>query len=187
MLEPVRRRAIAALALQPGDTVLDVGCGTGLSFGLLHQAVGGQGRIVGIEQSPEMLAGARARISRHGWTNVVLEGVPTEEAEAAGPLADAALFHFTHDILRRPEAIDRMLARLRPGATVVAAGLKWVDPWTPWAWPANLFVWSAALYSVTSLDGLEAPWNLLASRVPGLRVEPALCGAAYVAQGRVPG
>jgi SAM-dependent methyltransferase len=185
--EPVRRRAIGQLGLTPGQTVLDVGCGTGLSFGRLREAVGEQGRIVGIEQCPEMLVGARARIARHGWANVTLEAVPTEEAAATGPLADAALFHFTHDILRRPEAIDRMLARLRPGATVVAAGLKWVDPWTPWAWPANLFVWSAALYSVTSLDGLEAPWSLLASRVERLQVEPALCGAAYVAQARVPG
>lgn len=185
--EPVRRRAIGQLGLVKGQTVLDVGCGTGLSFALLHAAVGAQGGIVGIEQCPEMVDGARARIASRGWANVTLEAVPTEEATRSGPLADAALFHFTHDILRRPEAIDRMLARLRPGATVVAAGLKWADPWAPWAWPANLFVWSAALYSVTSLDGLDAPWSLLASRVHGLTVEPALCGAAYVAHATVPG
>jgi SAM-dependent methyltransferase len=181
--EPVRQRAIECLGLGPGQHVLDVGCGTGLSFAPLRRAVGPAGGVVGIEQSPDMLALARERVARERWANVSLVCAPTEEAGIHGQ-ADAALFHFTHDILRRPEAIDRVLASLRPGATVVAAGLKWAEGW---AWPTNLFVWSAALYSVTSLEGLAAPWSLLAQRVEGLTVETALFGAAYVACGRVGG
>lgn len=181
--EPVRRRAIDQLALGRGQVVLDVGCGTGLSFERLRHAVGPRGAVIGIEQSPDMLALARERVDRSRWSNVSLVCAPTEEADI-DRVADAALFHFTHDILRRPEAIDRVLSRLRPGATVVAAGLKWAERW---AWPTNLFVWSAALYSVTSLEGLEAPWSLLAERLEGLAVETAMFGAAYVARGRVPG
>ena len=63
--------------------------------------------------------------------------------------ADAALFHFTHDILREDAAIDNVLSHLKPGARVVATGLQWAPPWL---WPANGFVMAAALYSVTSLD-----------------------------------
>jgi protein-L-isoaspartate O-methyltransferase len=52
LLTPVRERAIEMLGLKRGDHVLDVGCGTGLSFTLLEGLVGAEGSITGIEQSP---------------------------------------------------------------------------------------------------------------------------------------
>lgn len=42
-----RRQAVSALNLKPGDTVVDIGCGTGLNFPLLHRAVGPEGTIIG--------------------------------------------------------------------------------------------------------------------------------------------
>ncbi len=119
--EPIRRQAIALLGLEVGLTVLDVGCGTGLSFELLQQGLGPRGRIVGIEQSPEMLERARKRVSRHGWRNVTFLNAPVEAATIRVG-ADAALFHFTHDIVRNREAIGNVIRHLKPGARVVAAG-----------------------------------------------------------------
>ena len=46
LFEPIRSQAIALLGLHGGDTVLDIGCGTGLSFAALHHRVGRKGRIV---------------------------------------------------------------------------------------------------------------------------------------------
>jgi len=50
--QPIRSQSIALLGLHQGYTVLDVGCGTGLSLGELHDRVGSKGRIVGIERRP---------------------------------------------------------------------------------------------------------------------------------------
>ncbi len=175
--EPIRRQAIACLALRPGDTVIDVGCGTGLSLALLRRGVGAGGRVVGIEQCPEMISLARQRASELGPRGIELVCSPVEEARLVGS-ADAALLHFTHDILRRPEALDHLLAHLKPGARVVASGLQWAPPW---AMPVNLFVWGAALRSVSSLHGLARPWSLLAERVDALEVRDLLFGAVFLA------
>lgn len=67
-----RKLGIESLDLQPGTQVLDIGCGTGLNFGLLQQRVGPQGIIVGIDRSPEMLAQARRKAIRRNWANVIL-------------------------------------------------------------------------------------------------------------------
>lgn len=182
LFEPVRRRAIAWLAPRAGDTVLDVGCGTGLSFEQLQAAVGPHGHVVGIEQSPQMIEKARQRVHRHGWRNFTLLCAPAEEARIHGR-ADAALLHFTHDVMQSEAALDHVLHHLKPGATLVASGLKWAPPW---AAPLNLLVWPAALRSVSSLAGLHRPWQTLACRVGEPERQSLLGGAVYLARARVP-
>jgi ubiquinone/menaquinone biosynthesis C-methylase UbiE len=178
--EPIRRLAISRLELRPGDVVFDVGCGTGLSLTMLRQRVGAKGRIVGIEQSPEMFEQARRRVARARWARVTLTCSPVEDADLRIK-ADAALFHFTHDILQRPEAIANVLSHLKPGARVVASGLKWAAPWL--MQPVNLLVLPAALRSVTSLAGLDRPWQRLQKQLGRMTVESRLLGGAYVASG----
>src|ERR1700742_3284812 len=54
-----RLRTVHALGLRPGDTVVDMACGTGLNFPLLEKAVGPGGRIVGVDLTDAMLARAQ--------------------------------------------------------------------------------------------------------------------------------
>jgi SAM-dependent methyltransferase len=181
--EPLRAQAIAALRLAPGATVLDVGCGTGLSFELLRAGVGQSGHIVGIEQSPDMLARARERVRGCHWHNVELVCAPAARApiHARG---DAALFHLTHDIVRDEPSLAHVLKHLKPGARVVASGLRWAPAWM---WPTNVFVMLAALYSVSSLEGLGQPWDKLAAHLDQLSVQSALMGGMFIATGRYHG
>ena len=120
-------------------------------------------------------------VARHGWSGVALLEAVAEQAPLQG-LADAALFHFTHDVLRNPAALDHVIAHLKPGARVVASGLQWAPPWMV---PTNLFVLGAALYSVSSLDGLEQPWTMLAKRLQSFEVRGFPWVGIYVAGGRV--
>ena len=58
---PIRERCIALMGLRSGETALDVGCGTGLSFELLARAVDTSGRVLAFEQSAAMHEHAAAR------------------------------------------------------------------------------------------------------------------------------
>jgi SAM-dependent methyltransferase len=176
---PIRRRTIEKLALRGGETVIDVGCGTALSVPLIERRIGAGGMIVGIEQSAEMIERARARIRSAGYRNVTLLHAPVEEAEIPDR-ANAAVFHFTHDVLRTPAAVANVMSALEPGARVVAAGLKWAPGW---AWGVNLAVLAGALRSITSLEGLDRPWSLLEPHLARVEVEQHLGGAIYLMTG----
>lgn len=76
-----------ALALDPGDTAVDVGCGTGATLPYLRERVGAEGTVVGVDFASGAVARARDRIDRAGWTNVtVCRGdatrLPVDDADA---------------------------------------------------------------------------------------------------------
>lgn len=180
--EALRRYAVERLALRPGQVVLDIGCGTGMSLDLLQQAVGPAGRVVAIDQSCEMLEQARRRADREGWDQVELCCSPVQDA-VLPVKADAALFHFTHDILQTPAALDHVLAHLAPGAKLAVCGLKWAPPLFA---AFNPLVWWNAVQSVTTLNGLDAPWEGLAQRGARLTVESLCYGTLFLASGQMP-
>ncbi len=120
-IESLRRQAVTGLRLLPEEIVLDVGCGTGLSFPMIQNAVGPRGQIVGIDLSPDMLAKARELVKRNGWRNVLL--IQSSAEQASVPVkADAVLFMLTHDILQSPAALQNVFRYIKPKGRVVAAG-----------------------------------------------------------------
>ncbi len=178
----IRSETIALLGLRSGDCVLDVACGTGLSFLQLCAGVGRYGSVVGVELSPEMGRQARARIERHGWDNVqVIEG-DVLGADLREHRFDALLFHYTHDVLRQPEALARLFAQARPYARVAVAGFKKADAWlAPLTWFA---MWRARNY-LTTYEGLQAPWSYLRQWVPEFQWRSTLLGTGYIGWGHV--
>lgn len=180
LVAPVRRRAVERLGLRDGDHALDMGCGTGASFGALRSIVGATGRVTGIELSEEMAASARRRIEDSAWENVeILVG---DAATVTLPSdVDGILFFETHDLMRTPGVVRRAVAAGRPGAGVVAFGPASAPRW---AFPITTIVRSVARRYVTTFEGFDAPWSHLAAEVPGLRVHRLFLGAAYLAVGR---
>ena len=178
---PLRRRTVAKLGLQTGQTVLDAACGTGLSFPLLQAGVGETGRVIGVELSPDMVALARERCAREGWRNLTLIESAMEAVNIPGPV-DAILFNFTHDVLRSPAALARIFAAARPGARVAVAGMK-LAPW--WLAPLNLVVLAQARPYMTTFEGLGRPWSLLDGYLEQFERESVLFGTGYIGWGEV--
>jgi ubiquinone/menaquinone biosynthesis C-methylase UbiE len=116
---PARRRAVAALGLSPGDTVLEMGAGTGRNFPYLVEAVGPSGTVIGVDASPGMLAEARKLIERNGWSNVELLEQDATQLEVDRDV-DGMLFSLSYSAMPEPRpALARAWERLRPSSRVV--------------------------------------------------------------------
>lgn len=112
-----RERATETLTLSSGDTVLELGCGTGANFPFLREAVGPSGTVIGVDVAPGMLQQAQRRIDRRGWTNVhLVRGDATDPPIGA---VDGLLTTFLVGMLGDPgAAVDSWLEQVRPGGQI---------------------------------------------------------------------
>ena len=177
-----REQLVTRLAVGLGDTVLDIGCGTGLCMPGLQHKIGPTGTIIGIDASPDMLDLAAQRISDNGWRNVHLINAPVDQAVIDGT-ADAALFCAVHDVMQNPAAIANVVNHLRPGAAVAAIGGKWP---APWRWP--LRAWVADLHApfITDFTGFDQPWRTARREHPRPKIRQLGAGTGYLAYGHTP-
>ncbi|HEY2055887.1 MAG TPA: methyltransferase domain-containing protein [Solirubrobacterales bacterium] len=114
-----RRRAVHALRLRPGGTVVDLACGTGQNFPLIEQAIDLDGRIIGVDLTDAMLAQAQRRIEHHGWSNISL--VQADALDYTFPTEVDAILS-TYALSHLPECGD-VIAH---GAEALTRGGRWV-------------------------------------------------------------
>jgi ubiquinone/menaquinone biosynthesis C-methylase UbiE len=114
-----RRRAVAHIGLKPGERVVEIGCGTGRNLALLRDAVGSEGRVIGVDASAGMLAEAQKVVSRHSWQNVTLMHKDAAKLTLDEPV-DAVYFSLSYSVLpERAPALDRAWEAVRPGGRLV--------------------------------------------------------------------
>jgi ubiquinone/menaquinone biosynthesis C-methylase UbiE len=172
---PARRRAVAALGLKLGDTVLEMGAGTGRNFPYLVEAVGPSGAVIGVDASPGMLAEARKLIERNGWPNVELLQQDATQLEVDRDV-DGVLFSLSYSAMPEPRpALARAWERLRPSSRVVVMdmGLTQGGPYRLLNPIARLLV------KYAPGDAYSDPWSDLASYGP-VETKRFLLGFYYV-------
>ena len=121
-LEPAHSLMLDMMALQPGERVLDVACGTGLISFRAAEAVGEQGTVVGTDISGEMIETARRGAAARDLANVTFERGDAEALPLADASFDAAVcglgLMYVPDPVR---ALCEMRRLLRPGGRAAAA------------------------------------------------------------------
>ena len=181
-IEPLRALAIQSLALRPGERVLDVACGTGSTVVTLARQVGPTGRVLGIEQCPDMAEMGRQRLRDAGIEHAEIVTADVHLVSRAFD-ADAMLCSFTHDVLQSSAAISRIRQLSKPGARLAVLGVRTLPWW--WGWPVNLFVmWRGRRY-LTTFHGLRDPCAWLRPQCETLELKGTWhAGTSYLAVGR---
>jgi len=114
--------------LAPGQTVLDLGAGAGLDAFVARRIVGDEGRVLGVDFTPEMVAKARANAARLGYDNVTFEHGDIEALPFADNSVDVVISNCVLNLVPdKARAFAEMARVLRPGghfcvSDVVARG-----------------------------------------------------------------
>ena len=117
-----REKALDLARLRPGESVLDIGCGTGTLAIAAKQRVGAVGRVGAIDASPEMLARASKKAKRVGaeivFRNGVVEALPFSEGQFDAVLSTLMLHHLGRKA--RQQCAQEVRRVLKPGGRVLA-------------------------------------------------------------------
>ncbi len=183
--QSLRQEAVEHLQLKNGDRVLDVGCGTGMSFPYLVNAVGDRGEVVGVEISPDIAAQARKRVEHHGWSNVHILVDAAQTVKLTGRF-DGLLLFAAQEVLTSPLALDHLLAYLQEDARVVAFGAKFSSARTAVLLNPLLGEITRHLLPSSSAPIDEHPWRWLEERIGTLHKEERLHGFFYLVWGSLP-
>jgi SAM-dependent methyltransferase len=154
----------AIAAMQPGETVVDLGSGAGFDCFLAAQQVGTTGHVIGVDMTHEMLKKARDNAARIGAGNVEFRLGELEHLPIADNTADVLISNCVINLVPDKEQVFREAFRvLRPGGRLAVSDI------------INIAPLSAELQSDPALL-----CGCVAGAAPAERVEDWLASAGFV-------
>lgn len=161
---------ITLASLRPGETVLDLGSGGGLDCFLAGRQVGPEGRVIGVDMTPEMLAKARANAAKLGAANVefregYLESLPVEESSVNVVISNCVI-NLSPD---KPQVFREVFRVLRPGGRVAVSDIVTNGP-LPAALQKSMEAWGACVAG--ALDVKDYVRGLTEAGFTDVRVQP---------------
>ena len=119
-----RLRTLDALAVQPGESILDAGCGPGLLAAELARLTGPSGRVLAVDKSADMLDLAGARC--HGMQQVEFRQAAIERLDDADASFDVTVctqvLLYVEDVAA---ALAQMHRLMRPGGRIAVVETDW--------------------------------------------------------------
>jgi len=182
-----RLKAVQALDLKQGDTVVDIGCGTGLNFSLLHEVIGSDGKIIGVDLSEAMLDKARQRVADNNWKNVELVCTDATQFEypdnLGGILSTLALIL----ILDCGRVVSNGCQALAPGRSFSVMDVAWPARWSL-RWRHLFFFMQSYGLTLEVLERRpwETIWQSMEAGLENYTRKRFWMGAMYLATGRKP-
>jgi ubiquinone/menaquinone biosynthesis C-methylase UbiE len=117
-----RQKTLDLVGLKPGESVLDIGCGTGTLAIAAKQRVGPTGKVHGVDASAEMLARAGKKANKAGvevvFKNGVVEALPFPDSQFDAVLSTVMLHHLGRKA--RQQCAHEVRRVLKPGGRVLA-------------------------------------------------------------------
>ena len=173
-------RTIERLALQPGATVLDVGCGTGASAIPAAEQVGPTGTVIAADLADRLLAIARRKAATRKLENIEFRHGDMENLGYPDQFFDAVIcvfaIFFVPDVAKQISELWRMV---RPNGQLA------ITTWGPRVWePGSTGWWSAVKQLRPDLHASFNPWDRIAdpASLRKLFSEAGVAEAAIVAE-----
>ncbi len=176
-----RKMAVNALYIGLGNTVVEIGCGTGLNFPLLQRLVGPEGKVIGVDLTDYMLTQAKKRIDENNRSNVEL--VECDAANYKFPDSlDGIISTFAITLIPEYDQIIKNGSEaLAPGKRFVILDFKMPSNWLSFLAPLAVFIMSPFGVSIEMAN--RKPWESINKYFENSSMTELFGGFSYIVTG----